>query len=224
MKSPNQSAKLSLSEALRVTQTKTQRLLIIAAPVLALLIASCATKNATNGFTASKAVDDYIQKEMLRQRIPGVSLAVLKEGKVVKTAAYGYANLELNAPATVETLYGLGSISKTFTAAAIMLLVEEGKLGLDDKITRHLAGLPEDWAEIKVRHLLTHTSGIREEVWKGGITEFDRHEYRQEDVIQTAFGPLVSAPGEKYAYRNLGYRLLGMLIEIPCAGSLSLGR
>jgi D-alanyl-D-alanine carboxypeptidase len=109
---------------------------------------------------------------MARQRIPGLSLAVLKEGKVIKTAAYGYANIELQAPATVETLYGLGSISKTFTAAAIMLLVENGQLGLDDKISKQLASLPPEWAEITVRHLLTHTSGIKEEVWKGGIVEF----------------------------------------------------
>lgn len=161
----------------------------------------------------SIAVDDCVKTEMANQKIPGLSLAVVIEGKVVKARGYGLACLELGAPAASETLYGLGSISKQFTATAIVLLEEKGKLRLDAKIVELLDGLPGEWADVTVRHLLTHTSGIKEEQWKGGIVEFDRYEYKQEEVIKTAFGPLESKPGEKFAYRNVGYRLLGMIVE-----------
>ena len=106
-----------------------------------------------------------------------------------------------------------GSISKQFTATAIMLLVEERKIGLDDRVTNYFGWLPKEWGEVTVRHLLTHTSGIREQQWKDGIIEFDRFEHDQEEVVRTAFGPMLVRPGEKFAYSNVGYRLLGMLIE-----------
>jgi CubicO group peptidase (beta-lactamase class C family) len=110
-------------------------------------------------------------------------------------------------------LYGLGSISKQFTATAIMLLVEEGKIGLDHRLTNYFRWLPKEWDEVTVRHLLTHTSGIRQEQWKDGIVEFDRFEHSQEEIVKTAFGPMLARPGEKFGYSNVGYRLLGMLIE-----------
>jgi len=94
-----------------------------------------------------------------------------------------------------------------------MLLVEDHKIGLDDPITNHFSWAPKEWSEVRVRHLLTHTSGIRDEEWKGGIVEFDRFEHGQEEVVRTAFGPMLSQPGDKFRYSNVGYRLLGMLIE-----------
>ena len=105
-------------------------------------------------------IDDYVRGEMEKQHVPGVSLAVLREGEVVKAAGYGMANLELNVPARPDTVYKIGSISKQFIATGIMLLIEDGKLQLDDKITSFLDGAPETWNEITVRHLLTHTSGL----------------------------------------------------------------
>ena len=160
------------------------------------LVAGCATRpTPENHFTQqapvlSNDVDDYVGTEMAKQRIPGLSLAVVRQGKIIKAHGYGSACLELNVPAKPQTLYGLGSISKQFTATCIMLLVEKEHLRLDDKIVDRLDGLPDEWAGVTVRHLLTHTSGIKEEEWKGGIVEFDRHEYQQEDIIKTAFGPL----------------------------------
>ncbi len=80
--------------------------------------------------------DDYIKAEMLRQHIPGLSLAVVKDGKIVKAAGYGFANLKLEIPATPETVYKVGSVGKQFIATGIMLLVQEGKLGVDDPVGR----------------------------------------------------------------------------------------
>jgi CubicO group peptidase (beta-lactamase class C family) len=158
-------------------------------------------------------VDEYVNRVMAKQDIPGMSVAVLEGGKILMARGYGYASLELRAPATAQTLYGLGSISKQFAATSVMLLVKDGTVDLDQPIGRYVAGLPETWAEVTVRHLLTHTSGIKEEVWEGGFIEFDRHEHGQLEVLETAFGPLEFAPGERWAYRNSAYRLLGMLIE-----------
>jgi D-alanyl-D-alanine carboxypeptidase len=159
------------------------------------------------------AVDEYVHSQMSDQRIPGLSLAVVRAGKLVLAKGYGKASLELDAPATAATLYGLGSVSKQFTAAAIMLLVEAGKLRLDDHVTNYFAWLPREWGNVTVRHLLTHTSGIRMEEWKDGLIEFDRFEHNQEEIVKTAFGPMLAEPGEKFNYSNVGYRLLGMLIE-----------
>ena len=138
------------------------------------------------------SVDEYINREMENQRIPGLSLAVVRSGKLIQAKGYGKASLELNAPATDRTLYGLGSISKQFTATAVMLLVEDGKLSVDDRLTKFFEWLPKEWSEVTVRHLLTHTSGIREEEWKDGIIEFDRVEHNQEEVVRTAFGPMLA--------------------------------
>ena len=162
---------------------------------------------------AQAVIDEYVKREMDSQRIPGLSLAVVRAGKLVQAKGYGKASLELDAPATAATLYGLGSISKQFTATAVMLLVEDRKIGLDDSLTNYFSWVPKEWSKVTVRHLLTHTSGIREEEWKGGVLEFDRFEHSQEEVVRTAFGPTLASPGEKFHYSNVGYRLLGMLVE-----------
>ena len=105
-------------------------------------------------------VDDYVKAEMQKQRIPGLSLAVVKEGKVIKAEGYGLANVEHNVPARPETVYKIGSVSKQFIATGVMLLVQDGKIGLDEKVGKYLDGTPESWNGITIRHLLTHTSGI----------------------------------------------------------------
>lgn len=99
--------------------------------------------------------------EMDKEHVPGLSLAAVKDGKVVKLKGYGASNLELNVPAVPDTVYELGSISKQFTAAAVLILVQENKIGLDDLIGKYIHESPETRKAIKVRHLLTHTSGLQ---------------------------------------------------------------
>jgi CubicO group peptidase (beta-lactamase class C family) len=158
----------------------------------------------------SNQVDEYIQAEMKKQRIPGLSLAVVKQGQIVKTKGYGLANVELNVAATPETVYKIGSISKQFIATGIMLLVQEGKLGLDDKISKYLEGAPDTWQEITIRHLLTHTSGLVREA-----PGFDFLKTQADaEVIKTAYSvPLRFAPGTKWEYCNLGYFILAEIIR-----------
>ena len=155
-------------------------------------------------------VDDYVKAEMQKQRIPGLSLAVIKDGKIIKVEGYGMANVELSVPARPETVYKIGSVSKQFIASGIMLLIQEGKVSLDDKISKFLEGAPDTWKEITVRHLLTHTSGIVREA-----PGFDPLKIQNDaDVIKTAYPlPLRFAPGEKYEYCNVGYFTLAEIIR-----------
>ncbi len=161
---------------------------------------------------SADAVDDYIQAEMTKQHIPGLSLAVVKHGVPEKTAGYGLANVEWSTPVRIDTVFQIQSVTKTFTASAVMLLVEEAKIGLDDKIATHLIGLPKSWAGITVRHLLTHTSGIKDFINEPTVDL--RKDLEPEGVIESLRDkPLNFEPGEKYAYSNTGYHLLGMIIR-----------
>jgi D-alanyl-D-alanine carboxypeptidase len=157
-------------------------------------------------------VDDYVKAEMARKGIPGVALTVIQGGHPVKTAAYGLANLELNVPVKPETVFEIGSITKQFTAACILLLVQDGKLSLDDRISRHLGSVPPEWGGVTVRHLLTHTSGIKNYTGLPGFA-LTRH-LTQEQFIETiGKQPLEFKPGESWKYCNTGFNLLGYIIE-----------
>src|SRR2546422_5183999 len=113
------------------------------------------------GESRADKVDDYVKAQMEQRRIPGLALALVKDGRVTKTEAYGFANLEVKAPAGRETVFEIGSITKQFTAALILMLVEEGKLSLDGQINRFFTNAPQKWSDISIRHLLTHTSGLK---------------------------------------------------------------
>ena len=163
-------------------------------------------------------VDEYIEAEMRKREIPSLSLAVVQDGKIVKTKAYGLANMELNVRATPSTVYQLQSITKSFVACGIMLLVEDGKIGLDDKITKYLSGMPDAWSSVTVRQMLTHTSGIPSFVQDQGsgaaIVAFALKTDSSEQIIRWAAArPLKFAPGEGRKYSSTGYHLLGMIIE-----------
>src|SRR5262245_61663762 len=155
-------------------------------------------------------VDDYVKAEMQKQHVPGLSLAVIKDGKVIKVEGYGLANVELNVPASPESVYKIGSVSKQFIATGIMLLMQEGRISLTDPVSKFLEGTPDTWKEITVRHLLTHTSGIVREA-----PGFDPMKIQPDaDVIKTAYPlPLRFAPGEKWEYCNVGYFTLAEIIH-----------
>lgn len=159
-------------------------------------------------------VDDFIQEEMKRRQIPGLSLAVLRKGKVLKAKGYGFADLEWKIPATAQTVYQLASITKCFTATAVLQLVEDERLALQDKITARLPDLPKAWSDITVWHLLTHTSGIKSYTQLGAIADNPHRDFDKREMIAlVADLPLEFRPGERYDYSNTGYFLLGLLIE-----------
>jgi CubicO group peptidase (beta-lactamase class C family) len=155
-------------------------------------------------------VDEYTNLEMQKQRIPGLSLAVIKAGEIVLAKGYGLANVEHQVPVKPETIFQSGSVGKQFTATAAMILVEEGKIKLDNLINQYFTNAPESWKDITVRHLLTHTSGMT-----GYPRDFDfRRDYTEDELLKRAAQiPLAFRPGEQWSYSNLGYMTLGVLIS-----------
>ena len=157
-----------------------------------------------------RRVDDFVQTEMRRQKIPGLALAVLRDGRIVNARGYGLSNVEVNVPVTPESIFQSGSVGKQFTATAVMMLVEEGRVRLDDRITEVFPESPEAWNKVTIRHLLTHTSGLKDYTGK----ELDyRRDYTEADlfkILQTL--PFEFGPGENWRYSKSGYMLLGFLI------------
>ena len=155
-------------------------------------------------------IDDYVKDQMQKLHIPAVSLAVVKDGSLIKAEGYGLADIEHGVPARADTVFKIGSVSKQFVATGIMLLVQDGKVGLDDKVSKYLAGTPSTWDAITLRHLLTHTSGLVREA-----PGFNPYKLQSDvDVIKTAYSlPLRFEPGEKWEYCNLGYFMLGEVIR-----------
>ena len=158
------------------------------------------------------AADEYVRAQMRERHVPGAAIAVIKDGKIVKAEGYGLANVELNVPATKETVFEIGSISKQITAAAIMLLVEEGKINTDEKISKYLPNTPESWNKVTIKNLLTHTSGIKSYT---GLSGFELTKRLKRDEFIKAIGTfqLEFEPGERWSYSNSGYNLLGFIIE-----------
>jgi D-alanyl-D-alanine carboxypeptidase len=153
-------------------------------------------------------LDKAMLQEMQREHIPGVGVVVVRNGRIVKEQGYGLANVEHGVPVTPETKFQSGSIGKMFTAALVMLLVEDGKLELDDRVSRYLANTPKAWEGITIRHLLTHTSGLGDPY---EALDF-RKDYSDEELIALEAGiPVLSAPGARWAYSNMGYHLLGFI-------------
>jgi CubicO group peptidase (beta-lactamase class C family) len=163
----------------------------------------------TSGST-SDTVAQYVKAEMARQHIPGVALLVSRNGEPVRAQGFGFSNVELQVPVKPETLFQSGSVGKQFTATAVMMLVEEGRVGLDDSITKYFPDAPAPWKPVTVRHLLSHT---------GGFTDypknFDFRKDRGEDELLKIVEaiPLAFAPGTSWSYSNLGYLTLGILIH-----------
>jgi CubicO group peptidase (beta-lactamase class C family) len=156
-------------------------------------------------------VDTYIQSALQRHHIPGLTVAVLQNGVVIKHQAYGLASLELNVPMTVTTRYNIASLTKMFTGAAIMTLIEAGQLALTDQIGTILPTLPAPWHEITIYHLLTHTAGLSD--LADSVADTFIAETREEALGLLAARPLLSQPGESWRYNQTGYVLLGMVIE-----------
>jgi CubicO group peptidase (beta-lactamase class C family) len=167
--------------------------------------------------TASPAaeVDAYVEKALKDRSLPGASVAVVKDGKVVLAKGYGLSDVAKGTKATEHTIYQLASVTKPFTAMATLMLVEDGKVSLDGKITDILPNLPAAWGGVTVRHLLTHTSGIKSytDVFGAQKVPDDKVFTADEILALVKDAPPAFAPGERYAYCNTGYYLLGMIIE-----------
>ena len=179
------------------------------------------------------AYDQAIADFMRKHAIPGGAVAVLRGGKLIYARGFGYADVETKTPAQPDALFRIASVSKPITSAAIMKLVEEGKLELDDRVAPFIAHLTPApgatvdprWEQITVRHLLNHTGGWDRTKPNGGFDPIDRPAVAAAAVNAPAPAsaatlirymkgmPVDFTPGEKFAYSNFGYIILGRVIE-----------
>jgi uncharacterized protein (TIGR03435 family) len=164
------------------------------------------------------SIDRFVRDEMQSEQVPGLAVGVYSRGQILLAKGYGLANVELNVPVKPETMFQSGSVGKQFVSAAIMMLVEEGKVGLDESIVKYFPGAPDNWKPILVKNLLSHTSGLAEYESgerigpKGAF--YLRLDFSEDELVEKVEAlPIENPPGEKWNYRNTNYLLLGILIH-----------
>ncbi|MDQ3556856.1 MAG: beta-lactamase family protein [Gemmatimonadota bacterium] len=186
--------------------------------LLLFLLPGCAAAQTVRpAITTPDTLDRYIEREMRERRIPGLALAITRNGQILGQRGYGLASVQNDVPVTPATRFALASLTKQFTAVGIMMLVEEGKIDLDASITRYLSDAPPSWQPVTVRHLLTHTSGMPPigEGFRGD----PRGMYDQvwistaESWAAARTDTLHSRPGQRWAYSDVGYFVLGIVTE-----------
>jgi CubicO group peptidase (beta-lactamase class C family) len=155
-------------------------------------------------------VTRIVRGEMAKQQIPGLALLVSRKGVPIREQGFGLASLELNVPVTPQTIFQSGSVGKQFTATAVMLLMEEGKIGLHDSLLKYFPDGPGWWKDVTIRELLSHTAGFTDYP-----KDFDlRKDYNEEELLKVVEAiPAAYPPGTSWAYSNLGYVTLGILIH-----------
>jgi CubicO group peptidase (beta-lactamase class C family) len=166
----------------------------------------------------TQAIDSFVARQLAQQRIPGVAVGIYSRGEILLAKGYGLANIELNVPVKPETVFQSGSVGKQFVSAAVMMLVEEGKISLDDSITKYFPDAPATWKPILIKNLLSHTSGLSEYESddrtgpKGPF--YLRLDFSEDELAKRMEEmPIEWAPGDKWAYRNTNYVLLGIVIH-----------
>ena len=183
--------------------------------VAAILGATTSAAQGPSRAVAVRQIDSLATAALRNGPVAALSIAVVKGRDTLVMIGYGFADVENEVPATAETVYRIGSITKQFTSAAVMQLVEQGKVGLDDEITKYFPGFPTHGQRILVRHLLNHTSGIPSYTdipkrW-GRVAMVD---LPHDSLLALVSGDsLMFAPGSAFYYNNTGYYMLGMLLE-----------
>ena len=159
-------------------------------------------------------IHELAQDALSGHPAPGISIGVQQDGEIIFAGGFGYADLEHEAPATADTVYRIGSVTKQFTAAAAMLLVEEGKLDLSRDLREYLPDYDTHGFSVPVERLLNHTSGIKGYTEMPEFWERSRLDLGHEAMLEMFSGPAFEfEPGDRYQYSNSGYYLLGVLIE-----------
>src|ERR1043166_1230229 len=182
------------------------------------IVAAALGKAALSAQPASRpdvaAIRAIVEAPIKAGKVAGASVVVARQGQTILSQSFGQADLELDVPMPADASFEIGSVTKQFTASSILLLAERGKLALDDDMRKYLPDFPTHDRKITIRHLLTHTSGIK------GYTELPEFGdlmklTKPKDSLVALFGekPLDFAPGPALVYNNSAYFLLGLIIE-----------
>ena len=165
-------------------------------------------------------IDRICRSEVEKGVAPSISVAIVQDQKVLHAAGYGWADIEKKVPATPETIYCVGSVTKQFTAMAMMILEEEGKLSVDDRLSTHLPSCLPAGEKVTLRQVLNHTSGLKNITKIEGLRERYKEPPPLDEVIRVICNePLMFEPGEKFSY-GVGYHVAGAAIERISGSSL----
>lgn len=190
-------------------------LFVCPSPVFGLAQEGLAPFTAVNGDRAAEI--DSLFADYDREDGPGFAVGVIQEGALVYAKGFGIANLDYDIPITSQTVFNLASISKQFTAACLALLIQEGKVSLDDEVRRHIAEFPENWGPVQVKHLVYMTSGIADyyRLERPGGKDWNRDYFTVDDAIAVALSQseLEYKPGTEWSYSNLNYMLMAEIVE-----------
>jgi CubicO group peptidase (beta-lactamase class C family) len=180
----------------------------------------CASALPTSQLTPEQvaSIDRFVAAEMGREHVPGLAIGIYSRGQILLAKGYGLANVELNVAVKPETVFQSGSVGKQFVSAAIMMLVEEGKIALDDSIVKYFPSAPKSWEAIQVKNLLSHTSGLAEYESEERIGPkgpfYLRLDFTEDELVEKVESlPVEFKPGERWNYRNTNYLLLGVMIH-----------
>ncbi len=196
------------------------RLAVSLVAVLAFAVAASPSPETRGPLTDAQiaSIDSFVTTEMARSHVPGTAVGIYSRGTILFAKGYGFANVELSVPVKPETLFQSGSVGKQFVSAAIMMLVEEGHVSLNDRITKYFPGAPATWKPILIKNLLSHTSGLAEYESpertgpKGPF--YLRLDYTEAQLLHKIEAlPIENPPGAKWNYRNTNYVVLGFLIH-----------
>jgi len=182
------------------------KLLTVSALSLSLLM------GLTSSFVQADEIDNFLREEMTKRKIPGLQLAVVKNGKIVKTASYGLANIQDSIAVDDNTVFSINSITKAFTGVAVMQLVEQGKLEVSAKISKYLPNLPVEWQNITVKQLLTHTSGLPD-IMNSNNGQLLSNDGAQESWQMVKQRPLDFKANTQFRYNQTNYLLIGKIID-----------
>lgn len=165
-----------------------------------------------------ESIDSFVKAEMAGVHVPGVAVGIYSRGNILLAKGYGFANVELGVAVKPETIFQSGSVGKQFVSAAVMMLVEEGRVSLDDSITKYFPNAPASWKPIRIENLLSHTSGLAEyespERTGPSGPFYLRLDFTEDQLLRKIEAlPIENAPGTKWNYRNTNYVLLGFLIH-----------
>ncbi|GAC1439966.1 MAG: serine hydrolase domain-containing protein [Terriglobales bacterium] len=178
------------------------------APLLTLLLF-------TPVLAANDSVDTYVRSFLKDHHVPGAAIAVIRDGKVLEEIVYGDANLQLRVPVERTTLFQLASITKVFSAVTLMKLEQNGKLHLDDTVSKYLAGLPQAWTQVTLRELATHTSGLPDVIASPNqpLSSLELARTEEEALRVASLREVIATPGSRFHYDQTNYLLLKRIIE-----------